>query len=96
MVFDVCTPEGWVTLDTTRRYNTIGRLMNHAPVRKATVKPFKALHVGDKWKVAFLAVRDIEEGEELTWDYQLLTDLRTTTTPIFLGTFLVHDLCVVQ
>jgi len=37
--------------------------MNHAPKKSATVKPFKPLKVNGKWRVAFIAARDIEEGE---------------------------------
>ena len=69
MILEVQTAEGWMCLDATRRFGTLGRLMNHAPRTSATVKPFKALKVNGKWRVAFLATRDIEKGEELTWDY---------------------------
>ena len=69
MVLDVYTSMGCFTLDATRRFNSVGRLLNHAPAKVATVKPFKPLLVGEKWKVAFLAARDITKGEELTWDY---------------------------
>lgn len=69
MVFDVQTSEGWYTLDATRRFDTVGRLMNHAPARVATVIPFKPLQIKEKLRLAFLAARDIETGEELTWDY---------------------------
>jgi len=69
MVLDVETSQGWFTLDATRKFSSIGRLLNHAPARKATVKPFKALLVGKKWRVALLAARDIAKGEELVWDY---------------------------
>ena len=69
MILEVQTPRGWWCLDATRRWTTIGRLMNHAPAREATTKPFRALKVDKTWKVAFLATRDIRAGEELTWDY---------------------------
>ena len=74
MIFEVQTAKGWLCLDATRWFGTTGRLMNHAAAREATVKLFKPLLVSDKdgsekWRVAFLATRDIAEGEELTWDY---------------------------
>ena len=69
MVFEVQTAQGWFCLDATRRFHTPGRLMNHAPAQLANVKPFKALLVNGKWRVAFPAVHDIQVGEELTWDY---------------------------
>ena len=43
--------------------------MNHAPAKVATVRPFKPLLVNGKMRVAFLATRNVSEGEELTWDY---------------------------
>jgi len=69
MILEAQTKDGWICLDATRRFGTVGRLMNHAAKKSATVKPFKPLKVNGKWRVAFIAARDIEEGEELTWDY---------------------------
>ena len=69
LIFDVQTAKGWFCLDATRRYTSTGRLMNHAAANEATVKPFRALWVDNRWKVSFLAICDIVEGEELTWDY---------------------------
>ena len=64
MILEAQTQEGWVCLDATRHLGTLGRLMNHAPKTSATVKPFKALIVNGKWKVAFLATCDIAVGEQ--------------------------------
>ena len=69
MILEVETPKGWFCLDATRRFNTLGRLLNHAPPRKATAKPTKPLFIKGKWRVGVVAARDLQMGEELTWDY---------------------------
>ena len=40
--------KGWFCLDATRCFNTLGRLLNHAPPCKATAKPTKPLFVEGK------------------------------------------------
>lgn len=92
MVLEVQTGEGWYCLHATRRFNTAGRLMNHAQARLATVRPFKPLLVEKKLRVAFLAARDIREGEELTWDYGCPPEgqewlMRTRTKPATQGMY---------
>jgi len=69
MILEVETPQGWFCLDATRRHNTLGRLLNHAPPTQATLKPFKPLKVNGKLRVGFLSTRDIPAETELTWDY---------------------------
>jgi len=69
MVLDVQTPQGWQCLDATRKFGTLGRLLNHAAAAKATVKPYRPLLVNGKWRVGFVATRDLKPGTELTWDY---------------------------
>ena len=66
-LLEVQTPKGWFCLDATRRMGSVGRLMNHSV--KPNLRPFRPLHIRGKWRVGFLAVRDIKAGEELTWDY---------------------------
>ena len=72
MVLKVQTPQGWFCLDATRAYNPLGRLLNYAPPREATAKPFMPfmpLLVKGKWRVGFLAARDLQPGTEITWNY---------------------------
>ena len=45
MVLQVQTPQGWYCLNAKRKFNTLGRLLNHAAPREATAKPFKLLMV---------------------------------------------------
>ena len=54
--------------DATRRFKDLGRLINHAPTGYNT-KPGKPAYLRGKWRVGLMAVRDISEGEELTYDY---------------------------
>ena len=68
-ILDAQTQDGWICVDATRCYSSIGRLLNHASKALATLTPYKPLLVGGKWRVGFVASRDIEAGEELTWDY---------------------------
>ena len=68
-ILDTLTRDGWVCLDATRRLSSAGRLLNHAPKSVATLTPFKPLFVRGKWRVGFVATRDLSPGEELTWDY---------------------------
>lgn len=69
MILEVQTSQGWFCLDATRRHNTLGRLLNHAPPSQATLKPFKPLKVNGKLRVGFLSTRDLAPDTELTWDY---------------------------
>ena len=69
MILEVETPQGWFCLGATRHFNTLGRLINHAPRQQATTKPTKPLFIKGKWRVGFVANRDLKKGEELTWDY---------------------------
>jgi len=56
-------------LDATVNLNSWGRYINHTPRRWANVKMFRPLMIRKKWRVAFLATRDIAAGEELGYDY---------------------------
>ena len=67
-IMDVQDPlkGSWWCVDATRAFQTLGRLINHSftPNLKG-----KAARVCGKLRVAFLALRDIESGEELSYDY---------------------------
>ena len=68
-IIDVQTADGWVCLDATRCLVSPGRLLNHAPRDRATLAPFKPLFLKGRWRVGFVATRDLHPGQELTWDY---------------------------
>lgn len=69
LCIDVQLPQkkGWLCLDATRNHNCWGRYINHSA--QPNLKMFKPLCMDDRWRVAFLAIRDIKEGEELAYDY---------------------------
>ncbi len=69
MIFEVQTRNGWICLDATRKTDSIGRLLNHAPPRLATARAHKAVLLNGEWRVGFYAIRDLSIGEEVTWDY---------------------------
>ena len=59
--------EGHLCFDATRKFEQLGRYMNHAQRANARLsRPFK---VRGKWRVGFLACRDIGVGDEVVWDY---------------------------
>ena len=59
--------EGRLCFDATRCYNQLGRYMNHAQQPNAALsKPFL---VRGRWRVGFYAIRNIEVGHEVVWDY---------------------------
>ena len=58
-----------VCLDATCNIESWGRLINHAAHCKANLKMHPPLYIRGKWRVAFLAMQDIQPGEELCYDY---------------------------
>lgn len=68
-ILDILTRDGWMCLDATRLYSSVGRLLNHAPKSTATLTPYKPLQISGIWRVGFTASRDLSPGTELTWDY---------------------------
>ena len=59
--------------DATRRYNDIGRLINHlVPFNLKVGPPF---FLRDKWRVGLIAIRDVFVGQELTYDYGVRTEV---------------------
>ena len=59
----------WLCFDATRRFGGVGRYANHATQKKATAKLFRPLMVQGKHRIALLAERDMDAGEEVTFDY---------------------------
>lgn len=53
--------------DATRYLHQYGRYMNHAQHFNATTTTPQ--YIRGKWRIGFLAVRDIVAGEEVLWDY---------------------------
>ena len=53
--------------DATRNLNQVGRYINHALKPNAALT--SAFYVRGKWRVGFVAVRDIAVGDEVVWDY---------------------------
>ena len=54
--------------DATRRFRHPGRYINHA-ARGVNLKPCGPVFVKEKWRMGFIALRDIPRGEELCYDY---------------------------
>ena len=61
---------GRLCFDATDRLHHPGHYINHM-TRGANVKPANPQYIRGKWRVFFLALRDVEEGEELCYDYGL-------------------------
>lgn len=55
--------------DATRTINSFGRLINHGLPCEVNTKPHRPLRINGEWRVGFYALRDINEGEELLYDY---------------------------
>lgn len=53
MMFDIQTISGWYCIDATRKFGKLCCLLNHAPPRRATVKPFKSIFIKSKWRGTF-------------------------------------------
>ena len=60
---------GYLCFDATRKYHQVGRYFNHARNPNASITP--PFNVRGKWRVGFLAVRDIEPGDEVVWNYNV-------------------------
>ena len=71
--FEVKRGSGRLCFDATDRLHHPGRFINHV-AKGANVKPAKPQFIRGKWRVGFLAIRDIPEGEELAFDYGLRTE----------------------
>lgn len=68
-ILDAQLPQGkgWICLDATRNVNCWSRYINHSI--KPNLKLFRPLMIRGKWRVGFVATRDIKEGEALSYDY---------------------------
>ena len=53
--------------DATRIYHQFGRYRNHA--QHPNAKLTSPLWVRGKWRIGFVATKDITEGDEVVWDY---------------------------
>ena len=53
--------------DATRRFEQIGRYMNHA--QQGNAKLTSPMYVRGKWRIGFISIRNIEEGDEVVWNY---------------------------
>ena len=55
---------GWVCIDATRPYGTIGQLVNYSPIPNV-----KGKVVNGKLRLGFMACKDIKRGDEVLVDY---------------------------
>ena len=68
---------GRLCFDAMDRLHHPGRFIKRV-AKGANIKPAKPQFIRGKWRVGFLAVRDILEGEELAYAYELLTEESST------------------
>ena len=61
--------QGRIFFDATRKFHQFGRYLNHALSPNATLMP--PVYIRGKWRVGFLSLTDISEGDEVVWDYQV-------------------------
>lgn len=68
-ILDVQLPDGrgWWCLDATRNMHCWGRYINHSAT--PNLKMWRPMMIRKKWRVGFIALRDIPKGEELTYHY---------------------------
>lgn len=58
--------------DATRYMHQYGRYLNHA--RQPNSALTSPVYCRGKWRIGFLAVRDIAVGDEVVWDYGVTTE----------------------
>ncbi len=69
-VLEVQLPTGkWLCLDANRNYNSFGRLINHSRPASVCLRLHSPLYMRGKRRVGLYSCRDIEKGEELSFDY---------------------------
>ena len=67
-ILEAQLPEGkWICLDATRNVNCWARYINHST--KPNLKLFRPLMVNGKWRAGFVAARNIQAREALSYDY---------------------------
>ena len=59
---------GRLCFDATERYNHPGRYINHVS-RGGNLRLIRPFFIRGKWRIGFLAIRDISVGDELCYDY---------------------------
>ena len=59
--------QGCLYFDATRKFHQLGRYLNHALNPNATLMP--PIYVRGKWCIGFMSLTDINEGDEVVWDY---------------------------
>lgn len=59
--------QGWICLDATRNLNCWARYINHSS--NPNLKLYRPLMIKGKWRVGFIAVKNIERGDNLYYDY---------------------------
>ena len=59
--------KGRLCWDATRILHQLGRYMNHTTNPNASLTA--PVHVRGKWRIGFVAMRDISRGDEVMWDY---------------------------
>ena len=59
---------GRLCFDATERFHHPGRYINHV-ARGGNVRLSRPFFIREKWRIGFLAIRDINAGEELAYDY---------------------------
>ena len=60
---------GYLCFDATRKYEQLGRYMNHARNPNAVIT--LPVMVRKKWRIGFCAARNIKAGEEVAWNYEV-------------------------
>ena len=58
--------------DATRKFDQYGRYINHSTDHN--IKPIPPVFVHEKWRIGFLATKDIKPEEELLYDYGVRDD----------------------
>ena len=60
-------PVGGGTRDATHCLHQTGRYMNHA--QQANARLTSPIFIRKKWRIGFVAAKDIREWDEVVWDY---------------------------
>ena len=72
-VIDTAYAVEGLSFDATERYHHQGRYINHA-ARGFNLNMKGPYYMRGKWRIGFVTVRDVKEGEELCYDYGMQTE----------------------